>query len=495
MPASAYKRNRNRHRRPDYPEHADARGRVDFFFLMIRRPPRSTLFPYTPLFRSQRHRRRQRDGHRQRDLPLERGDGDPGGALPLDRELLGGSEQQRGEHQLRRRSEERRGGKEGRSRWSPYHYKKKRRPHDPGHGDARGRGESGRYDHLHALRALCPARGPGRLLHRPRGRPRDRPRQRDLPLERGDGDPGGALPLDRELLGGSEQQRGEHQLRRRSEERRGGKEGRSRWSPYHYKKKRRPHDPGHGDARGRGESGRYDHLHALRALCPARGPGRLLHRPRGRPRDRPRQRDLPLERGDGDPGGALPLDRELLGGSEQQRGEHQLRRRGRDEHGEQGDADAHHERHRDRHRRAHDSSPGDARARMPSAPCDHHHALPPRYPHRRPAIFFFFNDTATTEIYTLSLHDALPIYGDPGGALPLDRELLGGSEQQRGEHQLRRRGRDEHGEQGDADAHHERHRDRHRRPDDPGHGDRNSTRLNSSHDHLSYALFCLPHHR
>ena len=33
---------------------------------------------------------------------------------------------------------------------------------------------------------------------------------------------------------------------------------------------------------------------------------------------------------------------------------------------------------------------------------------------------FFFNDTATTEIYTLSLHDALPIYGslwlDQGGA-------------------------------------------------------------------------------
>src|SRR3712207_7759195 len=27
-------------------------------------------------------------------------------------------------------------------------------------------------------------------------------------------------------------------------------------------------------------------------------------------------------------------------------------------------------------------------------------------------IFFFFNDTATTEIYTLSLHDALPIYID-----------------------------------------------------------------------------------
>src|SRR3712207_8034098 len=27
-------------------------------------------------------------------------------------------------------------------------------------------------------------------------------------------------------------------------------------------------------------------------------------------------------------------------------------------------------------------------------------------------IYFFFNDTATTEIYTLSLHDALPIWGD-----------------------------------------------------------------------------------
>src|SRR5690242_21491999 len=30
------------------------------------------------------------------------------------------------------------------------------------------------------------------------------------------------------------------------------------------------------------------------------------------------------------------------------------------------------------------------------------------------SFFFFFNDTATTEIYTLSLHDALPISGDPG---------------------------------------------------------------------------------
>src|SRR5256885_16031140 len=35
--------------------------------------------------------------------------------------------------------------------------------------------------------------------------------------------------------------------------------------------------------------------------------------------------------------------------------------------------------------------------------------------------FFFFNDTATTEIYTLSLHDALPILYPSGGAGELSR--------------------------------------------------------------------------
>src|SRR5256885_13920859 len=35
--------------------------------------------------------------------------------------------------------------------------------------------------------------------------------------------------------------------------------------------------------------------------------------------------------------------------------------------------------------------------------------------------FFFFNDTATTEIYTLSLHDALPIYGDEPQTLAVAR--------------------------------------------------------------------------
>src|SRR5256885_7284795 len=68
--------------------------------------------------------------------------------------------------------------------------------------------------------------------------------------------------------------------------------------------------------------------------------------------------------------------------------------------------------------------------------------------------FFFFNDTATTEIYTLSLHDALPIcriggVNVFGGGLALY---------------------DDHG----------RHT-----------ADRKSTRLNSSHLVISYAVFCL----
>src|SRR6266545_8326243 len=33
-------------------------------------------------------------------------------------------------------------------------------------------------------------------------------------------------------------------------------------------------------------------------------------------------------------------------------------------------------------------------------------------------LFFFFNDTATTEIYTLSLHDALPISANPAARSP-----------------------------------------------------------------------------
>src|SRR5712672_4661703 len=37
--------------------------------------------------------------------------------------------------------------------------------------------------------------------------------------------------------------------------------------------------------------------------------------------------------------------------------------------------------------------------------------------------FFFFNDTATTEIYTLSLHDALPIFRAPDTQQRVDRAL------------------------------------------------------------------------
>src|SRR5712664_2507271 len=68
-------------------------------------------------------------------------------------------------------------------------------------------------------------------------------------------------------------------------------------------------------------------------------------------------------------------------------------------------------------------------------------------------VFFFFNDTATTEIYTLSLHDALPI--SPSSSPRFRRSPLWNT----------------------------------RGPPRPR--DRKSTRLNSSHDQISYAVFCL----
>src|SRR3712207_7697380 len=88
---------------------------------------------------------------------------------------------------------------------------------------------------------------------------------------------------------------------------------------------------------------------------------------------------------------------------------------------------------------------------------------------------FFFNDTATTEIYTLSLHDALPISGRgdaAGQELPLQRvaDLL--PQQPRGA------GADGAGQ-------------RHREPERGRRQDRKSTRLNSSHANISYAVFCL----
>src|SRR2546421_11982963 len=92
------------------------------------------------------------------------------------------------------------------------------------------------------------------------------------------------------------------------------------------------------------------------------------------------------------------------------------------------------------------------------------------------SFFFFFNDTATTEIYTLSLHDALPISRHGAAALrqrnPLDR---------------RRADPEDRGQEAGAAA---------RRAAGGASGvgslrDRKSTRLNSSHDQISYAVFCL----
>src|SRR2546427_6837792 len=81
-------------------------------------------------------------------------------------------------------------------------------------------------------------------------------------------------------------------------------------------------------------------------------------------------------------------------------------------------------------------------------------------------VFFFFNDTATTEIYTLSLHDALPIWvrgslrpGEVLFALPLRLETVSRSNVREGP--------------------------------GAGYADRKSTRLNSSHSQISYAVFCL----
>src|SRR2546422_6425488 len=55
---------------------------------------------------------------------------------------------------------------------------------------------------------------------------------------------------------------------------------------------------------------------------------------------------------------------------------------------------------------------------------------------------FFFNDTATTEIYTLSLHDALPIFGLDGGDLQRRHGLADGRTQGRRVERCRENTRD-----------------------------------------------------
>src|SRR2546422_4944316 len=90
--------------------------------------------------------------------------------------------------------------------------------------------------------------------------------------------------------------------------------------------------------------------------------------------------------------------------------------------------------------------------------------------------FFFFNDTATTEIYTLSLHDALPI--------SRAHVAHGGHDE----------GRDppRHGVQRRLESGvHTSPGGREDRDDRRLHRDRKSTRLNSSHGYISYAVFCL----
>src|SRR5688572_33504760 len=75
-------------------------------------------------------------------------------------------------------------------------------------------------------------------------------------------------------------------------------------------------------------------------------------------------------------------------------------------------------------------------------------------------VIFFFNDTAPTEIYTLSLHDALPICGNAAllGVIPGPIGAAGTAESLSLGISAR---------------------------------DRKSTRLNSSHSQISYAVFCL----
>src|SRR2546422_6642354 len=84
--------------------------------------------------------------------------------------------------------------------------------------------------------------------------------------------------------------------------------------------------------------------------------------------------------------------------------------------------------------------------------------------------FFFFNDTATTEIYTLSLHDALPISREPTTGIWDSLRISGLAKRRTCSSGPRC---STHGTTRTSMA------------------DRKSTRLNSSHGYISYAVFCL----
>src|SRR3712207_8001914 len=90
----------------------------------------------------------------------------------------------------------------------------------------------------------------------------------------------------------------------------------------------------------------------------------------------------------------------------------------------------------------------------------------------------FFNDTATTEIYTLSLHDALPIFTPLVSRNSSSRAPPAPFQQACASHEPR------------SPAGGGLRVARSRRPGG-SHRDRKSTRLNSSHANISYAVFCL----
>src|SRR3712207_7639021 len=101
-------------------------------------------------------------------------------------------------------------------------------------------------------------------------------------------------------------------------------------------------------------------------------------------------------------------------------------------------------------------------------------------------MLFFFNDTATTEIYTLSLHDALPILFRHPAALRGPAPLGAGGIRAHPDPPFRGRGRIAGALRGGAP--------RRAEPAELARTrnlDRKSTRLNSSHANISYAVFCL----
>src|SRR3712207_8734543 len=92
-------------------------------------------------------------------------------------------------------------------------------------------------------------------------------------------------------------------------------------------------------------------------------------------------------------------------------------------------------------------------------------------------MIFFFNDTATTEIYTLSLHDALPIFSSPRNHPSRGRAWYDERSPVRRTEVLPEPSLSTPSVSADEIA--------------SSVADRKSTRLNSSHANISYAVFCL----